>query len=292
MFKTILVPMTGIEGDRVVLETAWLLATGFGAHLECLHTRANALNMAINAATFDAGNSAIVTEQLWEALEEEEKERSALAQRMFAAFCQSKGLAVAETPGTRAGASGFFREAEGNTARETIGLARLHDLTVVGRSLEPRLDTAAIGEILVASGRPLLIAPRRAPSVLGKTIVVAWKDTSEAAHAVDAAMPLLSSAKEVVVVVAAEGSNDTRSAEAAAQRLVSSLAWHDIPAKARALTAQDGDVHATMLRCVAETGADLLVMGGYGHSRLRELVFGGFTRSVLNEAGLPVLLAH
>ncbi len=118
-------------------------------------------------------------------------------------------------------------------------------------------------------------------------IAIAWKPTPQAARAVAAAMPLLVQASEITVISVEE--------EAAARddagRLARSLAWHGLAATTLPLKPSAEGAAATLL-AGARDRADLLVMGGYGHSRLREWVFGGFTQHVLADAPIPVLLAH
>jgi nucleotide-binding universal stress UspA family protein len=140
---------------------------------------------------------------------------------------------------------------------------------------------------LFDSGRPLMI-PGVAP-VAPDTIAIAWKSTREAARAVAAAMPFLAQAKRVVILTAAE---DDRTDRSEAARLLVTLQRHDIAAEARRLQPGSRNAADTLLAAAGEIDAGLLVMGGYGHSRLRELVFGGVTEHVIRGAALPVLMAH
>ena len=153
-------------------------------------------------------------------------------------------------------------------------------------------DDAALRSILEAvlleSGRPLLIPGAAAPAVMmAEKIAIAWKPTAEAARAVALAMPFLARTKEIVVMTVEEeeGRRDD------ADRLARSLAWHGLAATVERLTPGAHGAAETLLAAVS-TKAGLLVMGGYGHSRLREWVFGGFTQRVLADAPLPVLIAH
>ena len=136
-------------------------------------------------------------------------------------------------------------------------------------------------------GRPLLIASPQLSAPLLGTVMVCWKETAEAARAVAAAMPLLVKAERVVLAGVEE--HDPSLADGLAD-LARQLAWHGV---------SRGRVHVVGCRpCEVLTAtarshqADLLVMGGYGHSRMREIVFGGFTQSVLELAEIPVFLMH
>ena len=142
--------------------------------------------------------------------------------------------------------------------------------------------------VLLESGRPLLIPGTAAPAVMmAEKIAIAWKPTPEAARAVAMAMPFLTRTKEIVVMTVEEeeGRRDD------ADRLARNLAWHGLAATVERLTPGAHGAVDTLLAAVS-TKAGLLVMGGYGHSRLREWVFGGFTQRVLADAPLPVLIAH
>ncbi|MBV8131852.1 MAG: universal stress protein, partial [Alphaproteobacteria bacterium] len=138
------------------------------------------------------------------------------------------------------------------------------------------------------SGRPLLIPPAAPLTAQPETIAIAWKATPQAARALTAASAFLSMAKQIVVLTVAE---DRRAPEEEADRLIAGLRWRGIPVSVRHLRAAAHSAPETLLSAAAEHAA-LLVMGGYGHSRLREWIFGGFTRHVLQGAAVPILMAH
>jgi nucleotide-binding universal stress UspA family protein len=132
-----------------------------------------------------------------------------------------------------------------------------------------------------------MIAAPRAPRAF-HTVMVAWKDAREAARALTAAMPLLSNAKRVVVAAVEERQPCANTAA----MIASQLAWHGIRAEARSVKADDRPV-ATLLATAADAcDANLLVMGSYSTGPLRQEIFGGCTRSILNEAAIPVFLVH
>jgi nucleotide-binding universal stress UspA family protein len=122
-----------------------------------------------------------------------------------------------------------------------------------------------------------------------ETIAIAWKSTREAVRAVAAAIPFLAEAKRVVILTATE---DDRTDRSDAARLLVTLQRHDITVDARHLQPGPRSAADAVLGTANEIGAGLLVMGGYGHSRLRELVFGGVTERVIRGTALPVLMAH
>jgi nucleotide-binding universal stress UspA family protein len=162
------------------------------------------------------------------------------------------------------------------------------DLIVAPRATGDDMSARSILEaVLLETGRPLLIPAAAAMPASLDRIAIAWKATPQASRAVALAMPLLARAKEVVIATVEEhaGGHDD------AGRLARSLARHGFAVKTERMAPGANGAAATLLSSTAGR-ADLLVMGGYGHSRLREWVFGGFTEEVLTDAPLPVLIAH
>lgn len=156
---------------------------------------------------------------------------------------------------------------------------RAADLLVIGRGGPTDLDPGPLGmapgPVLMEAGRPVLVVPPSISSLRGDRIVVAWKDTPESRRAVTGALPFLRSAKEISVVTAGEGARFE-----GAQDVAAHLARHGASATTHLLTTttSDGD---EILRFARKQDADLIVMGAYGHSRLREWAFGGATRHML-----------
>jgi nucleotide-binding universal stress UspA family protein len=142
--------------------------------------------------------------------------------------------------------------------------------------------------VLVESGRPALVLPYTGPvEHVGRTVLVAWKETPEAARAVSAALPWLRTASHVHA--ASYGEN----AEASLKQLQQYLAAQGIAeVSLHAESSEEGDAGNKLLSMAADLGADLLVMGCYGHSRAREWILGGATRTILETMTLPVLLSH
>ena len=178
------------------------------------------------------------------------------------------------------------------------GLARrafYADLLVLGQH-DPNDATAddvpadLVQNLLIATGKPALVLPyASAPShtrPLGATALLAWKETPEAARAVAAALPGLVRARQVHIV---SYGADTAASVA---RLVRQLGRHGVTAGAHAAGAERGDIGQDLLARAGDLGADLLVMGCYGHSRLREMVLGDMSRTVLQSMAQPVLMVH
>ena len=170
--------------------------------------------------------------------------------------------------------------------------ARAADLIIVGArhtggNIE---DLADPGVILLRAGLPVLVVPDTVAPLQLRRVVVAWKDTRECRRAVRDALPFLQRAKEVLLVGIGEGeaeSNAKRTlSDAAGYLLRHRAAVHDVWRQAR------GPVAAELLRLVQDEGADLIVAGGYGHSRLGEWIFGGVTHELLVSSPVCCMLSH
>jgi nucleotide-binding universal stress UspA family protein len=133
----------------------------------------------------------------------------------------------------------------------------------------------------------VLVAPPKAPAKLGGTVAIAWNGSAQAARAVEGALPFLAGAK-VTVLTAAEKDEFV----AAPAELSAYLAWHGVSASTATVEADSDAAGEALLAEAGKLGADLLVMGGYGHSRVREVILGGVTYHVLGNAEIPVLMAH
>ena len=208
--------------------------------------------------------------------------------------------AAAAAFGKIAGAAGICYESRTTESVGADGLEgvtrtlAMSDLVVVGQqnpdAPEPMRE-ALIEAMLFQSGAPLLIVPYCGVNTFSPgRAVVAWDGGAASAHAVRAAMPLLHLANEVVVVIVRESIK--RSTELAGADIATHLARHNLHVEVREITNATGDIGQTILSFTADESADWLVMGGYGHSRMREFFLGGATRGILESMTLPVLMAH
>lgn len=174
-----------------------------------------------------------------------------------------------------------------------VEYARLRDLTILPVPQGDDYDQWYAESVIFGSGRPTLVIPhewkRRAPFRL-ETAVVAWDFSKSAARAVADAMPALQKAKRVyVMTVTNEKEIDTRRS---ASELAKHLAHHGVEVTVDTVDAGGRNIGTAITSHCATREADLLVMGAYGHSRLREFVLGGATRSIISKPTLPVLMSH
>jgi nucleotide-binding universal stress UspA family protein len=287
MIKTILVPATGSASDLPVFAAALDVARRFCAHLRFLHVCIDPVEVAL-AMTSEVGGATLL-EGLIEKLEQDSRERETKARRLFAAFCAEHDLPTLGAPpnGVLSAPSAQWHVETGQDTRWAVTYGMTADLSVAGRSAnEASSERSMLEALLLETGRPLLIPGSAGGPMRTDKVAIAWKATPPAARAITAAMPLLAGAAEIIVMsVEEEGRRD------GGGRLAANLAWHGFHVVTRRLEAKPEDAAPTLLAAAAEE-AGLLVMGGYGHSRLREWVFGGFTQRVLREAAIPVLIMH
>lgn len=178
-------------------------------------------------------------------------------------------------------------------AEQFSRIARRFDLAIVGQ-LEPDVNSveAAIAEsTLFDSGRPIVIVPyiQKAPLTLER-VMVCWDGSRAAARAIADAMPLLERAGSVQVVIVASERGKYDQIEGADMGL--HLARHGVKVEVTRIARGKIDVADALLSHAADCSADFMVMGGYGHSRLREFVLGGVTRSMLHSMVVPTLMSH
>lgn len=202
----------------------------------------------------------------------------------------------AETKGEDFVAEWRQAEAGGRPVAEiATEVARIADLAICGQPDAERDDYATIivEQLILESGRPVLIIPSVGEiKSVGDVPVIAWNGSKEAARAAFDAIPLLKDAKVTTLLEVAASGTDTRMAELVAGDMCAALDRHGVTCEVNRTVAPDISVGDEILSRLADKGADLLVMGGYGHSRMREFVLGGATRHILHHMTAPVLMAH
>jgi nucleotide-binding universal stress UspA family protein len=287
MIKSVLVPGLNAIANPKALQLALDVARLFDGHVDCLHIHPGARELARYAASLDI-ESGVFSSQIWDSLVAGDKLCASRSRKIFDAFCSREDL---RTTGT---VTAVWHEVEGNAREQTIEEAYYNDLVVFARPSKPDdLTTIGVGDVLLESGKPLLLAPSVAcPHPMSK-IAIAWKNTATAARAVTAALPLLAKAEKIHALHIVEDPDQESPGPVPAERLAEYLRCHGMKPRVETLNAGQRDPKNLLLETVDQKlGAGLLVMGAYGHSRARELIFGGFTRTVLRDAPVPVLLSH
>ena len=278
MYRNLLVNIPTERSPRPVIDGAISLAARCQAQLDAVSVGYESPNMPLVAE----GGAAVA------AIFEIERERA--LQRAHAA------LAVFEAEARRAGVIHSIRAIgalQGEAAAIVGANARLYDLAIVA---QPEFDCDTFDntlaqEILFQSGGPVLFMPYTFKGAFdAKRVGICWDGSRLAARAVRDAMPLLEKAEAVTIITINEAS--TVPADASAAHLVRYLARLDIPIGIDRLKTEKANIQSSILSLAADEGLNLLVMGGYGHSALKEAVFGGVTRDMLESMTVPTLMSH
>ncbi len=196
------------------------------------------------------------------------------------------------------GLEGEWRVVEGDTVALVALHARYADLTVLGQPNDedpykgPSAD-AVLVNVMLSSGRPVLAVPYAGKfDQIGERVLVAWNASREATRAVNDALPILRGAKVVTVLAVNPRQGIHGHGDVPAADIALHLARHGVKAEAAHTIANDIGEGDALLSYAADLGVDLIISGGYGHSRAREMVFGGVTRTLLREMTVPMLLSH
>jgi nucleotide-binding universal stress UspA family protein len=272
MIKDVLV---AVAPNSPVTDYAISVAAEFKAHLAGV---AIACEPIVPGTIFDGFASALVTQQA-----EENRQAARTARDGFEELARKYAVAAEGHV-----VSGSMPDVAEGVAR----MARCYDLSILPQSRPDGsgLEAMTIEATLFGSGRPLLIVPyiQRSGLQLGRTMVC-WDGSHNAARAIGDSMSLLRKSALVDLVTI---SREERRDEVAGADMAQHLARHGLKVEVKTIVDRDRDVAATLLSYAADSGADLIVMGGFGHSRLRELVLGGATRGMLDSMTMPTLMAH
>jgi nucleotide-binding universal stress UspA family protein len=283
--KSILVPVGG-GGGEADLALALSVGRELGAQVTALHAQAVA-NAALPYLTVGMTGRAI--DRLIDEIEKQLAAESVRASEAFNAACAVACVAPVESF-SGSGFAARMLSAIGSAEQLIAEQGRVNDLVVIG--IAGHDDPASVPELqaaLMQTGRPVLLAPARAPERFARRIAIAWNGSIEAARALTAAAALAGNAERVAVLCAGE---DGRDAAPGPEAAVAYLRAHGIAAEARLLPASSRPIAETLLLAADDEEADLLAMGAYTHSRLRETVLGGVTHDVLYNLDRPVLMAH
>jgi nucleotide-binding universal stress UspA family protein len=283
--RKLLLPLTGTAAGEAAMTTALMIARRWNAHVTALHVRVDSRDVAPLAGE---GLSGAMIEEMMSATEKESSDRAHAVRSMFERFVTSQNVAVAEARFGLDHATASFAAVTGREEDIVAQQARLADLTVVPHpdAGEDVSSSDALHAVLFDSGRPVMIAPQATPTSVGTRVCLAWNGTAESASSVLAAMPWMQRA-DAVRILSAEG---YQRRGPGAPDLASYLSLHGVNADIVMFRSVGGSVGGGLLAAAKEFGCDLLSMGAYSHSRLRQLILGGVTRHVLENATLPVMM--
>ncbi|WP_448192756.1 universal stress protein [Azospirillum sp. sgz301742] len=291
MIKHILVPVDGSSLDEHALSAAFGLATLFSGHVEALHIRNDPRQ---SVRIIGEGFSAEMVDDLLREAEQATSRTADAARSTFNQAVALSGAEVTERPHGNGQITAHLREVVGWPSAALGREGRFADLVLVAQAPADPNRMPLLEAALFDAGRPLLLASAATPTDAFPTIAVAWDGSLPAVRAVANAMPLLRQALAVhIVTVEEEDSHGLGGTPIHAERMANHLGWHGINAMVQPVRRQECTVGEALVAKAEDLGAGLLVMGGYGHSRFREMILGGATRHMLGTPlGCSVFMAH
>lgn len=286
-YRTIVTLVTGGSRDAVLMKAALGVAKTFDCWLSAVFVRPDASEV---LPFLGDGISAGVVQDILDASAEAAKKASAAAQQTVIAAAAEAGVPVHDGPPAAGAVACSFRIRHGVMSDVLFEEAALTDLFVFDGSAIPESPNVrdALETVLLSARRPVMLIPGQPWAQIGAKVAVAWDGGLAAAHALTAAMPWLKRARAVEILSVGPGASVNHEMD----RLRNYLRVQGVGAVEHSLSPSDLGAGAAIVDAAQRAGADLLVMGGYGHSRLRELILGGVTRHVLNHVTMPVFMAH
>jgi len=274
-YKTILVHCDAGKSVSHRLGVAAELAQRFGARLVGLHVR----------RPFDAPvyfNGSLPMDDLFRIYDEGAKADEAAAAAAFEKAIKGKHLSTE------------WRTASGYPENEVALQARYADLIVLGQAEpEPTATPSDLPEtVALAIGRPVLVVPHIGAKPPGKVVLLCWNASREAARAAADSLPFLKAAEKVIILAVDPASSSAGHGAEPGADVAAWLSRHGVKVTVQRDVAADSDVGGVILSRAADHDADLIVMGIYGHSRMREMVLGGVSRTLLGSMTVPVIMAH
>ncbi len=286
--RTILVPLDSSEASVEALDAAFVVAERFAAHIVALHALARPTDVA--PFMFDR-LSAKMKHTFEDEITEHAEDKAAAIREIFEQHCKRYDVTVTDKPVANAGVTAAWREGHGRPSEVLVHHARLADMIVVARPhLSPsRLRLSPAGDTLQAvmldAGRPIMFVPPQWQSKQVEHAAFGWNDSLEAARALGTMVSCLPVMKTVTVLT-------SKKRQESADLLLDYLAWHGIDADIHWLQKHGASVGPEILEQCSRAGTDLLVVGGFSHTRAREMLFGGVTRHLLAESTIVTVMVH
>ena len=290
-FRHILVPVFGYDADRAALDAALVLAKKSGAHVQVLHIKVDPMESV--PLMVDVG---VAATELIEAVERHAEARGKAASATFEAWRGERNITLDPQPSLRTGITTAYQAVEGAEDELIIKFGRLTDLVVIGRPTGEEAGDQVLSRVedaLFGAGQPVLLVPAGLDQAALEKLVtgpalISWNGSIEATRAVSSAIDLLRGIGHVRVLSIQEGKKDRHPAA----DLVHYLAWEGVAASVTEASSTTGAAADQILATAKSMQAGFVLMGGYSHGRLRQLVLGGVTSHMMDHADLPVLMAH
>jgi nucleotide-binding universal stress UspA family protein len=285
-FLSSLVMASSAEAESAI-DVAFQLATRSNGHVTGLYVSGDPVSN-MPSVIEGMAERQIITEfqKTRDRLEKNEQ----MSRETFIKACEKYGGALVDVPAPATCVTATWQVSPGRPEKVLAEKARVHDV-LIGNATGQAAGQEALKVIETAlfdAGRPVLVVPRTTPASIGKNILIGWNRTANAARAVMAAMPLITTAETVTICHVDTGAKPGPSAE----DLAVSLAWHGVDASVRHIAAGGAPVSDLIMTEAANNGGDLVIMGAYSHSRMQEFVLGGVTRHALRHVVAPLLMMH
>jgi nucleotide-binding universal stress UspA family protein len=289
----IIVPVTGTERDAAALAAAFAAAKPFNAHVLAMIVHPDPR---LSVPFMGAPLAPQVVQSLVDATAEVNVTATKAARASLAVTARTAGVEIVDNPRKTEAVTCSFAEMEGFFAGSIAKAARLSDLVVFGPIATadgPDVNECFV-EILTKTDKPVLLSANGGRK-LTRSIAVAWDGGASACHAITGALPFLKRAEAVTILHVGEPLQDSQSGfsiRTSLGELKEYLSLHGVTPAVQNFEGGTKSTGEALLDAALAVGADMLVMGGYGHSRLRETIFGGVTAHIRWHAELPVLMVH
>ena len=286
-FVKILVPVAGAGRDRFALATAFAAAKPFNAHVVALFVHADPREAVPYG---ELPLSPDIVQDLIDTAADLENASSKSARSTLATMAAEAGIRIVDAPQKSDGVTVSYDEVTGHLPKALDRDALLCDLVVFPPIRETDDSEVQDGFIrtLTKLERPVLLSAEKPPERIGRKVAVGWDGGVACAHALMSALPYLEKAETIEILTVQNGFHLGRGAESVAAY----LALHGLSCTQRVLARGERSVAEVLLETAAGDGCDMLVAGGYGHSRLMETIFGGVTEHIVSHPKLPVFMMH
>jgi len=285
--KSILAPIDGTATSNGTLQAACVLGDVFKAHINVLHVCPDPKSA---VPLLGEGMSGAMIEDMITIAEKEGNEQRERAHAIYREMLAKYHVTESDVPVANEGVSASWVEDMGREDEIIAHHGRLADVILVPK---PEKDnevytTLALNAALFETGRPMLLLPDNALEVFPKTITICWNGSMEGARAVAAGLPFIQRAETVHIITADTSTTD----HPVGENLVKYLRWHGVETQSVFFSPAGKSVGLALLEQSSKMNAGMMIMGGYTHSRMRELIMGGATRDVIENADIPVLMGH
>ena len=277
-YASILAPLSDAKVGSSAMDAALLIAKKFSAHLDVLHVTTDPRQI---IPYVGEGLSGSLVDEVVSAAATDSGKRQLAAQELFDSKTKSSGVSIVEIPSS--GLSVAWREDNGRDDERAAVWARTADLAVAPRpQANAEASTTAMFEALVfEGGLPVVLAPPQTPTSVGERILIGWNGGAECARAIASAMPFLETASAVEIVSMPGWLDGVASLKKVQER----LAWRNISSECKELPGDSPiEIGQNLLNAADNFGADLIVMGAYTQSRIRQMILGGVTRHAVSNA--------